>query len=96
MRASPSNSAGGSAGSVLILEAFASPELVGGYSESAFSRRCFIYDSQGDRYHGVADLPLGLSGPAIVRAGNFVYICGGEPQMRARSPLVLRARVDGV
>jgi len=67
--------------------------LAGGYSEGGFSRRCFLYDSEADVYHDVADLPLGLSGPAILRVGEFVYVCGGEPQMRERSPLVLRARI---
>lgn len=68
--------------------------LVGGYSESAFSRRCFVYDTKADVYHDPPELPLGLSGPAILRTGDFVYVCGGEPQMRARSPLVLRSRIE--
>jgi N-acetylneuraminic acid mutarotase len=67
--------------------------LAGGYSESAFSRRCFLYDTQSDEYHSAPDLPIGLSGPAIVRSGDAIYVCGGEPQMRARSPLVLRAEI---
>jgi N-acetylneuraminic acid mutarotase len=67
--------------------------LAGGYAESGFSRRCFIYDSEADAYQDGPDLPLGLAGAAIVRAGEFVYLCGGEPQMRARSPLFLRTQL---
>jgi N-acetylneuraminic acid mutarotase len=74
--------------------------IVGGYgsrtlSDAApedFSDQVLLYDTVKDRYWSSASLPTAVLVPGLLRIGEYLYVFGGEDQMRQRTDEMYRLR----
>ncbi len=68
--------------------------LAGGYSSvsTGFVAKAWIYDLRTDRYSPATPLPLAVC-TTFVKSGEFIFLLGGEHQMRHRSAACWRIRI---
>lgn len=69
--------------------------LAGGYGDAAegFVAKAWIHDLRTNRYTPAAPLPLKVN-TTLVRCGEFIYLLGGEDQMKHRSAACWRIRIQ--
>jgi len=63
--------------------------LVGGYAASGFSKACWLYDTEEDKYREFDPLPFANAGMLVLRNGDHAIAVGGEDRPRARTNRVL-------
>ena len=68
--------------------------LAGGYSSvsTGFVAKAWIYHLRTDRYSPATPLPLAVC-TTFVKSGEFIFLLGGEHQMRHRSAACWRIRI---
>jgi N-acetylneuraminic acid mutarotase len=68
--------------------------VAGGYGGDPenFLSTAFIYDREKDAYSRTTDLPIPAI-TALARAGDFVYVLGGEDRMKHRTDECFRVKV---
>ena len=69
--------------------------LAGGYGTDAegFIARAYLYDLRTNQYTPAKPLPLAIN-TTLVKGGEFIYLLGGEDQMKHRSAACYRIRVS--
>jgi N-acetylneuraminic acid mutarotase len=66
--------------------------LLAGYS-TTFHNEVLLYDTTADAYTPAAPLPLATVLPGVALDGRTLYIAGGEPKAKQRTPRVFRAEL---